>query len=154
MVSGLILAALARAASAVGFASLGRTVPLWLATASAVTVALLTATVTMALNRQARRAFVVISTFADTTFLTELLEQLTRSLDHHDIEMVVRLPRHDSGRRCQAHRSTYTPAASSYATGQRRSSRVTCEDLTDVARRSDEAEPAETFTALMICTTT
>jgi ribose transport system substrate-binding protein len=96
VVSGLILVVLGKAA---GLASLDRPVPLWALITVTATAASVATVLTLRLRRRREQAFVVISTFAGTTFLTQLLEHLTRALEHHGIDLVVRLPRHDhSGR--------------------------------------------------------
>jgi ribose transport system substrate-binding protein len=60
---------------------------------------LLVAELSRRVARGRPQAFVLISAFTHTRFLASLLQELSRSLDRHGIDMVVRLPPHDrSGR--------------------------------------------------------
>jgi len=99
VVSGLILALLGRASVAAGVLPLASPVPLWALIAAATSAAAVASALTARSRRRSDQAFAVISTFTDTTFLAQLLEELTRALEHHGIDLVVRMPRHDhSGR--------------------------------------------------------
>jgi ribose transport system substrate-binding protein len=98
--SGLILAAVAAALSLSGVGP-GTTVPLWVLFPVAVAVGWATAVLVRRAHRRPEQVFLVIATRTGTTFLTQLLEHLTRVLEYHGIDLVVRMPRHDHSGRSQ-----------------------------------------------------
>ncbi|WP_117212830.1 sugar ABC transporter substrate-binding protein [Allorhizocola rhizosphaerae] len=75
------------------------TAPTWLLATTTLTAAMVAFLIARRVTRGRPQAFVLISAFTHTRFLASLLQELSRSLDRHGIDMVVRLPPHDqSGR--------------------------------------------------------
>lgn len=102
LASGIILAVAGRLlTSATVLGVFAGSVPTWLFLAVIPAVALLAFGVAWRLVSAHAQAFVLISAFTQTRWLTGLLEDLSRSLDRHDIDLVVKLPQHDHSGRSQ-----------------------------------------------------
>ncbi|MFF4547409.1 sugar ABC transporter substrate-binding protein [Streptomyces sp. NPDC001435] len=95
LASGIILAAGGSAIAALTRSCAGASVPAWLFVAIAATSFPAAFLLTRRLTRSGPQAFILISAFAQTRWLAGLLDSAVRSLDHHGIDLIVKLPRHD-----------------------------------------------------------
>ncbi len=95
LVSGGILAAGGSAVAALTRSCAGAPVPTWLFVAIAAVALPAAFLLTRRLTRRGPQVFILISAFAQTRWLAGLLDSVARSLDHHGIDLVVKLPRHD-----------------------------------------------------------
>ncbi|GHE48066.1 hypothetical protein GCM10017673_57280 [Streptosporangium violaceochromogenes] len=118
LASGAILALGAKALAAVVLPDLSEWPANWPFVAAAPVAALLVFFFTRHLYGGADRAFVVVSAFTQTRWLGDLLDHLSRVLDRHGIDMVVKLSPHDhSGRSQLAHLTALRRRRRSYVGG-------------------------------------
>nr|WP_062335015.1 sugar ABC transporter substrate-binding protein [Herbidospora sakaeratensis] len=101
LISGLILAAGASLLPVARPGSVLGSIPLWVYVATAATLAALLAFLVANRLRRGRQAFVMISAIAETRWLADLLSDLSRALDRHGVDLVVKLPVHDHTGRSQ-----------------------------------------------------
>jgi len=75
--------------------SIAATIPLWLFIAAVPTAAMLGYFLARRRNRNTDQTFVLISALTHTRWLADVLDNLSQSLDHHGIDLIVKLPAHD-----------------------------------------------------------
>ncbi|WP_204039721.1 sugar ABC transporter substrate-binding protein [Acrocarpospora phusangensis] len=102
LASGTILAVAATLLPLGELPGILASIPTWLLVGSVTTLAAAAAfLVARRLGGRDDQAFVMISAYSQTRWLADLLSHLSRSLDRHGIDLVVKLPPHDHTGRSQ-----------------------------------------------------
>ncbi len=96
LVSGTVLAVAGGVYSAFAVSPLASSLPIWLAASSAATAAGTAFAVARYHYRPRRpQAFILVSAFAQKHWVSELLENLIRSLERNGIDLVLKIPPHE-----------------------------------------------------------